>query len=234
MQEMARRFFFIWGGTVSVWGMVPEHMRKEMATHSSVLAWRIPGTGKPMLSMGSHWVGHIWSDLAAVAAAPEWYMRIASDIQNAVQLYPVIHDDKKKKLLSKHHCIIFSREYLELNPTRNLCHQNQAWVKLQLALHLLLLIIFHLYPLPPLLPQVSNFSCLFIRWQTLYASWCTILLYFFRYCTIRFKIFSCFLCLFFMYYLYEKYYKLITVQYYIFDYVNWVPRLPLDLRINWT
>ena len=38
-----------------------------MATHSSVLAWRIPGTGKPggLLSMGSHRVGHDWSDLAA-------------------------------------------------------------------------------------------------------------------------------------------------------------------------
>ena len=31
-------------------------LEKEMATHSSVLAWRIPGTGKP--SMGSHRVGH--------------------------------------------------------------------------------------------------------------------------------------------------------------------------------
>ena len=40
-----------------------------MATHSSVLAWRIPGTGKPggLLSMGSHRVGHGWSDLAAAA-----------------------------------------------------------------------------------------------------------------------------------------------------------------------
>ena len=42
-----------------------------MATHSSVLAWRIPGTGKPgrLPSMGSHRVGHDWSDLAAAAAA---------------------------------------------------------------------------------------------------------------------------------------------------------------------
>ena len=42
-----------------------------MATHSSVLAWRIPGTGEPggLPSMGSHRVGHDWSDLAAVAAA---------------------------------------------------------------------------------------------------------------------------------------------------------------------
>ena len=35
-------------------------LEKEMATHSSVLAWRIPGMGKPggLLSMGSHRVGH--------------------------------------------------------------------------------------------------------------------------------------------------------------------------------
>ena len=35
-------------------------MEKDMATHSSVLAWRIPGTGKPggQLSMGSHRVRH--------------------------------------------------------------------------------------------------------------------------------------------------------------------------------
>ena len=35
-------------------------LEKEMATHSSVLAWRIPGTAEPggLLSMGSHSVGH--------------------------------------------------------------------------------------------------------------------------------------------------------------------------------
>ena len=40
-----------------------------MAAHSSVLAWRIPGTGEPggLPSMGSHRVGHDWSDLAAAA-----------------------------------------------------------------------------------------------------------------------------------------------------------------------
>ena len=45
-------------------------LEKEMATHSSVLAWRIPVTGRPgeLPSMGSHRVGHDWSDLAAAAA----------------------------------------------------------------------------------------------------------------------------------------------------------------------
>ena len=46
-------------------------MEKEMATHSSVLAWRIPGMGEPggLTSMGSHRVGHDWNDLAAAVAA---------------------------------------------------------------------------------------------------------------------------------------------------------------------
>ena len=50
-----------------------------MATHSSVLAWRIPGTGElgGLLSMGSHRVGHDWSDLAAAAAAAEYLMQNA-------------------------------------------------------------------------------------------------------------------------------------------------------------
>ena len=41
-----------------------------MATHSSVLAWRIPGTAEPggLPSMGWHRVGHNWSDLAAAVA----------------------------------------------------------------------------------------------------------------------------------------------------------------------
>ena len=45
-------------------------LEKEMAPHSSVLAWKIPGTGEPggLSSMGSHRVGHNWRDLAAAAA----------------------------------------------------------------------------------------------------------------------------------------------------------------------
>ena len=45
-------------------------LEKETATHSSVLAWRIPGTGEPggLPSTGLHRVGHDWSDLAAAAA----------------------------------------------------------------------------------------------------------------------------------------------------------------------
>ena len=48
-------------------------LEKEVASHSSVLAWRIPGTGEPdgLPSMELHRVGHDWSDLAAAAAAED-------------------------------------------------------------------------------------------------------------------------------------------------------------------
>ena len=60
-------------------------LEKEMATHSSVLAWRIPGMGGSggLQSMGSHRVGQDWSDLAAAAAAQhivhtQWRFSLAS------------------------------------------------------------------------------------------------------------------------------------------------------------
>ena len=66
-------------------------LEKEMATHSSVLAWRIPGTGEPsgLPSVGLHRVRHNWSDLAAAAAAgyicqcqsPTWYPLVQARAQ---------------------------------------------------------------------------------------------------------------------------------------------------------
>ena len=55
-------FLFMW---------MYDALEKEMATHSSVLDWRIPGMGEPggLPSMGLHKVGHDCSDLAAAAAA---------------------------------------------------------------------------------------------------------------------------------------------------------------------
>ena len=72
-------------------------LEKEMATHSSVLAWRIPGTGEPggLPSMKSHRVGHDWSDLAAAAAAVsngnlKILNRIVSDITRGRPLRTVL------------------------------------------------------------------------------------------------------------------------------------------------
>ena len=52
-------------------------LEKEMATHSSVLAWRIPGTEEPggLPSMGSHRVRHDWSDLAEAAT---WWIGLGA------------------------------------------------------------------------------------------------------------------------------------------------------------
>ena len=108
-------------------------------------------------------------------------------------------------------------------------------MKLQLALHLLLLTILQLYHLPPLLPPpVSNSSCAFTQCQPLYADCSDVLLYFSRHCTIRLKMFY-FLSLFFVYYFCDRYYKPIILQYYIANCVSWVPRLTwLNLQVGLT
>ena len=58
-------------------------LKKEMATHSSVLAWRIPGVGEPdgLPSMGSQRVGQDWSDLAA-AYDYIWISQVALVVKN--------------------------------------------------------------------------------------------------------------------------------------------------------
>ena len=60
-----------------------------MATHSSILAWIIPGTEEPsgLLSMGSHRVGHDGSDLAAAAAAVSCVKKKKKALFLSVTLY---------------------------------------------------------------------------------------------------------------------------------------------------
>ena len=62
-------FFFFFSFLLSL-----DYLEKEMATHSSVLAWRIQGTegSGGLLSVGLHRVIHDWSDLAAAAASLDW------------------------------------------------------------------------------------------------------------------------------------------------------------------
>ena len=59
-----------------------------MATHSSNLAWRIPGTGEPvgLPSMGSHRVGHDCSDLAAAAAAEAVFIELFENSSHSPNL----------------------------------------------------------------------------------------------------------------------------------------------------
>ena len=98
---------------------------------------------------------------------------------------------------------------------RHALHHCQVWAKLQLALPLLVLTVLQLSHLPSLLlPPVSDASWLFIQCQPLYASCCTLLLYFSRY-----YLENVFLCLFFICYLCEKNYKILTQI--TTDYISW-------------
>ena len=56
-------------------------LEKEMATHSSVLAWRIP-------RMGSHRVWYDWSDLAVAAAVPNSWVLSNCLLTNRIELTP--------------------------------------------------------------------------------------------------------------------------------------------------
>ena len=65
-------------------------LEKELATHSSALAWRIPGMGEPggLPSMGSHRVRHDWSDLAA-------------EHKSSVRLFLVVMESQHKMFKQK-------------------------------------------------------------------------------------------------------------------------------------
>ena len=92
-------------------------LEKEMATHSSVLTWRIPGTGEPggLPSMGSHRVRHDWSDLAVAAyiyhlepdileCEVKWALesitmnKASGDDGIPVELFQILEDDAVKVL----------------------------------------------------------------------------------------------------------------------------------------
>ena len=80
---------------------------KEMATGSSVLAWRIPGTGEPggLQSMGSHRVGHDWSDLAAAENLHLTLARIILMWWSTLHFCKYLEEDEHCKPLSLRHLI---------------------------------------------------------------------------------------------------------------------------------
>ena len=72
-------------------------LEKEMATHSSVLAWRIPGTGEPggLPSLGSHRVRHDWSDIAAAASFKKSFLKVDLKRNNR-EMLPQVKSHSKK------------------------------------------------------------------------------------------------------------------------------------------
>jgi len=84
-----------------------------MATHSSVLAWRIPGTGEPaeLPSMGSHRVGHNWSDLT-VSSSSRVNLTNMHQMSSESLWHHGTHSTKKKK---KNWLMIFSFLSVEIS-----------------------------------------------------------------------------------------------------------------------
>ena len=105
-------------------------LEEEMATQSSVLAWRISGTGEPggLPSMGLHRVGHDWSDLAAAVKKPNTsvpfphipsivksYQFYLQDTPNPSTLSPLIPSDSQTTIhLDRNHC----RSFLSISSLR--------------------------------------------------------------------------------------------------------------------
>ena len=88
-------------------------LEKEMATHSNVLAWRIPGTGESgrLPSMGSHRVGHDWSDLAAAAFLSDRGLTRTGTMSN---IFPLIELRAPNKWWWNEEIKHKSRNYLEI------------------------------------------------------------------------------------------------------------------------
>ena len=76
-----------------------------MATHSSVLAWRIPGTGEPggLPSLGSHRVGHDWHDLAAacytVDSLWKWNQKVSQSCLTLCDPMDLVHATLQARIL---------------------------------------------------------------------------------------------------------------------------------------
>ena len=131
-------------------------LEKAMATHSSVLAWRIPGMGEPggLPSMGSCRVGHDWSYSAAAAEEP---VPTAVQSLSCVRLFANPWTAARQASLS----ITNSQSLLKLMFVESVMPFNHL-----ILCHPLLL-------LPSIFPSIrvfSNESVLYIRWPKYWSS----------------------------------------------------------------
>ena len=135
---------------MQVWSLGwKDPLKEEMATHSSILVWKIPLTEEPgrLKSMGSQRVGHNWSDLGPVTCTHSFYFRMF-DFLFSFLLYSVFMKKKNSFLLamadSFHTCILSS----------------------------------HLFPLPLYDPSWMHFQTFPFSWVLLFwGQVCTCLLY---------------------------------------------------------
>ena len=109
-----------------------------MATHSSVLAWRIPGTGEPggLPSMGSHRVGHDWLDLTAAAATWPWVSYLSESpppcLKNGgIPMFPTLLRQKEQnevKYLAHCNCLAKADCYTTMIKLRRFCVAHHSFI----------------------------------------------------------------------------------------------------------
>ena len=109
-------------------------LEKEMATHSSVLAWRIPGTGEPagLPSVGSHRVGHDWSDLAAAAACFLYTWQI---LKNWVYQSAVLHGKRQGYRGEQRISPTWGRSQIGQHPSQQRDRSSQELYKMKTGRH---------------------------------------------------------------------------------------------------
>ena len=104
-------------------------LEKEMATYFSVLAWRIPGTGEPsgLPSMGSHRVGHDWSNLAAAAPWKKCYNQTRKHIKKQRHYFVNKGPSSQSYAFSSSHVWMWELDYKESWAPKNWCFWNVGW-----------------------------------------------------------------------------------------------------------
>ena len=103
-----------------------------MATHSSILAWRIPGTVEPsgLPSMGSHRVGHDWSNLAAAAPWKKSYNQTRKHFKKQRHYFVNKGPSSQSYAFSSSHVWMWELDYKESWAPKNWCFWNVGWRRL--------------------------------------------------------------------------------------------------------
>ena len=96
-------------------------MEKEMATHSNILAWRIPGTEEPggLPSMGSHRVRHDWSDLAAATTAAGTVLGISWLLSNLIFIMPLYSPKMNETVVCVGPGLVWGRQFQRVTDNWN-------------------------------------------------------------------------------------------------------------------
>ena len=169
-------------------------------------------------------------------------MKVAAAIQNVIQCYRVIYDEKKRLTTQTSLDRFFKRVDRIESSKEPEPVPSTSGVREMAACppSLIVTIVDDPSALPSPTSSPSSSQQLFLPVHSMPApvcqpSYCTTVLFKVLYCKMKNVFFIFCVCLFFMYYLCEKYYKPITVQYYIADCDRWLPRLTLlALRTKWT